>query len=534
STGDTEALVFYVFDLLFLNGADLRTLPLSERKAQLEKLVKGGKGIIRYIPHVKNPGADVHKAACEMNMEGIVSKQLDAPYRSGRGDSWQKSKCRAGQEIVIGGWTEVNGRFKSLLAGVNRDGKFVYVGRIGTGYGRAVVSRLVPELKKVAAKTSPFEGDAVPRGPETIKWAKPVLIAEVEFAGWTGDGALRQAAFKGLRQDKPASEIVQEKPMATKAAATASKSAPRSAAAKSGPMKVLGVAISHPEKILWPATDDQPEATKADLANYFEAIAERILPHIKGRPCSIIRTPDGIGGQSFFQRHAGKGSSDLITEVKVRGDKEPYIQFDTAAALIAAAQSGATELHPWNCQPGDPETPGRLVFDLDPAPDVDFSAVIDGAKEIRDRLTALGMTSFCKTTGGKGLHVVAPLAKPKKGELRWPEAKGFAQEVCRQMAADSPELYLINMAKKARVGKIFLDYLRNDRTSTAVAPYSPRARPGATVSMPVAWSQVRKGLDPQKFNIRSVPALVKKADPWAEYCDVEADFVKAAKKLLKK
>ncbi|MBV9461465.1 MAG: DNA ligase D [Bradyrhizobium sp.] len=542
SEGKTGKLIFFAFDLLFAEDMDLRRLPLRDRKARLKDLLDEREPKnIRYVEHFEVDGEAVMDSARELELEGIVSKKLSAPYHSGRTESWTKAKARAGQEVVIGGWKTTDGKFRSLMAGVYRGKHLVFVGMVGTGYGADKVKQIMPALKAAATDKSPFEGKNAPRREREVHWLKPELVAEIEFAGWTADGNVRQAAFKGLRTDKDAREVRAEmptmtsvvQPAAAKAAVKSSKSAPRAKAVDKKGSEVMGVVISHPDKAMWPDAGDGQPVTKLDLAHYFEAVGEWMMPHIKGRPSSLVRAPDGIKGEHFFQRHGMQGTSKLLELVRVSGDRKPYLEVDRIEGLAAVAQVGGLELHPWNCAPGEYDVPGRLVFDLDPAPDVDFTEVVEAAKLMRKHLSSLGMESFCKTTGGKGLHLVAPLLSGSRDRVSWPEAKGFAQGVCQLMANQDPEHYLLNMSKEKRKGKIFLDYLRNDRMSTAVAVLSPRARDGATVSMPLTWAQVKGDLDPKRFTVRTVPSLLAKTRAWQGY-DEAASSIKAAMKKLEK
>lgn len=399
----TGGLVYFAFDLLFEGGEDLRKLPLSHRKARLQAYVdrvgKKAGGRLRYVEHFASTGQAVLESACRMDLEGVISKKLDAPYHAGRSTSWVKSKCRGRDEVVIGGWSSEGGtRFRSLLVGVKDKRRLRYLGRVGTGYGEAVTKTLVPALKGVAADKSPFSGVGAPKAAKDIHWVKPVLVAEVEHGGYTESGSLRQAAFKGLREDKTAAEVTKA-PQAPSSTLTKSTDEPDAskttitvkAAPKAGKGKVVvaGVIISSPDKVLWPAVGDRPAITKADLARYYEAVAERILPHVGNRPTSIIRAPDGITGETFFQRHAMAGSNPRLKLIDVKA-RTPYVAAVDVGGLVAIGQSGGLELHPWGCAPGQPEVPDQITFDLDPDEGLDFGDVIAASKVVKAKLEDLG------------------------------------------------------------------------------------------------------------------------------------------------
>lgn len=531
SEGRTDDLVYFAFDLLFEGDEDLRKLPLSHRKARLQAYVdrigKAHAKRLRYVEHFGSSGQAVLESACRMDLEGVISKKLDAPYRAGRSASWVKSKCRGRDEVVIGGWSSEGGvRFRSLLVGVrDRDG-LRYLGRVGTGFGEAVTKTLTPALKAAAADKSPFSGAGAPKGAKDIHWVKPGLVAEIEHGGYTEGGSLRHAAFRGLREDKTAAEVT-EAPQAPSVMESAPPSRP---AGKAGKVVVAGVALSSPDKILWPARDGHPPITKADLARYYEAASERILVHVADRPVSIIRAPDGIAGETFFQRHAMAGSSPRLKLIDVK-ERKPYVGVVDVGGLVAIGQSGGLELHPWGCKPGDPETPDQITFDLDPDEGLDFADVIAAAKVVKVKLEGLGLTPFVKTTGGKGLHVVVPIKADARSRVEWDQAKAFAKAVSELVRADAPDRFTTTLAKKARGGKIFLDYLRNGRMATAVAPWSPRARPGAGVAFPLSWGQVRAGLDPSAFNLWTYPTLLKKPDPWKDFRKAETSLKPILKKV---
>jgi bifunctional non-homologous end joining protein LigD len=509
-------LVYVAFDLLFLDGRDLRGEPLLVRKKHLARLLQGRRGRLRYSEHFDAPGQEVYERACRMALEGIVSKRKQAPYTSGRGQAWLKVKCVLRQEFVIGGYTDPEGgraELGSLLLGVHEpDGRLVYAGKVGTGFSQDTLAALGKRLRRLEQRESPFATDG-PRPPARgVHWVKPVLVGEVAFTEWTRDGLLRHPAFAGLREDKPAAEVVRERSRAPGPAARPV------AGGSDATVSVAGVRLTHPDRVLYP----EQAITKLALARYYEAIADWIVPHVADRPLSLVRCPDGRRAQCFYQKHAGAGVPAEVKRVRIResgGGFATYLYVDDLPGLVALAQIGVLEVHPWGTRVGHLEKPDRLVLDLDPAPDFPWPQVVEAARDVRALLTDLELVGFLKTTGGKGLHVVVPL-RPAAG---WDAVRALAEGIGAELARRAPDRYTINPLKAERRGRIFVDYLRNTRGATAVAAYSPRARAGAPVSTPVGWTELSGETPPAGFTIETVPQRLARLrrDPWAEFFSVD-------------
>ncbi|MGO4334080.1 DNA ligase D [Labrys sp. KB_33_2] len=503
SEGRSDRFVYYGFDLIHLDGYDLRALPLVRRKMLLQELLADAGAEIRFSDHFEASGAMVLRHACRLSLEGIVSKLRTAPYQSGRGRSWVKSKCSARQDFVVAGYvpsTISRKAIGSLVLGVYEDGGLEPVGRVGTGFTRSVAEALFGRLEGMRVKQNPFARPLTAEEGREVRFTRPDLVAEVEFRAWTADRHLRHAAFRGLREDKPAKEVVRE----TRKKAGTMAAAPRRT-----------VKLTHPDRLYWP----QEGVTKEGLADYYAEVWRAMAPFVVGRPLALLRCPDGIEGPRFFQKHAWKGVNEHILQVSDPKDRdgEPLIAIEDLDGLIGLVQAAVLEIHPWGSTLADWERPDMITMDLDPGDDVAWGEVIAAAEQVKERLEQAGLTAFVKTSGGKGLHVVAPL-KPK---ANWPKVKAFTKAMADAMAADSPDRFVSTIAKAKRHGKILIDYLRNQRGSTAVAPYSTRARPGAAVSMPLAWEELAPAIGPAYFTVTNTPTRLSAlaADPWAHFLE---------------
>lgn len=499
SAGDDSGIQLYLFDLLHLAGRNLRPLPLRERKQRLATLLADVPAPLHYSDHLEEQAEVMIRHACRLGLEGIVAKRAEAPYRSGRSRDWLKLKCTGRQEFIVLGYQPSSHRrdaVGSLLMGLHRQGRLTAVGKVGSGFSAAAAGRLFKALQPLRDKPPPGV-----KGPPGIIWVRPELVVEVEFRGWTGDGMIRHAVFKGVREDKDPMDIKDERhPYPPSEAATAEGDA------------VAGITLSHPDRLLWPGQG----VTKRGLAEFYAEIADWILPHLIDRPLSLVRCPGGEGKPCFFAKHALKGLDEAVVPADISApgetDEGQYMMVRDLRGLIALVQMGVLELHPWGAKVGKLERPDRIIMDLDPGPGVEWPAVVDAALLLKRKLAADGLTSFVKTTGGKGLHVVVPLT-PRAG---WERIKTYAHALADQLANDDPAAFTSTLSKKARQGRIFIDYLRNGRGATAVAPYSTRARPGAPVSTPINWEELEGGIRPDQFTLETLPRRLSKLsrDPW--------------------
>lgn len=490
--GRADRFRYYLFDLLYLDGADLRDRPLEDRQARLAGVLAQPRGPLRLSEPFAAAGDVILRHACQLSLEGVVSKKRGAPYRSGRGKDWIKSKCAERQEFVIGGFapsTARDGAIGSLALGHWEAGRLIHAGRVGTGFDRRAAEDLFRRLEPLARKDSPFADPLDARARRDLVFVRPELVAEVEFRGRGAQGLLRHASFHGLREDKPAAEVSLEAP---------------ARAARPG-------RLTSPDRVYWPESG----TTKADLADWYAAAWPRMAPHLIQRPLALLRCPEGRAKACFFQKHAWKGQSrDILTLDDPGGAPgETLLAVGDLAGLIGLVQGGALEIHGWQARLDGLETPDRIVIDLDPGEGVGWAEVVSAAGEVRARLEAAGLAGFVKTTGGKGLHVVAPLV-PKAG---WDAVKGFARDVATEMTRDAPKRFVATVSKARRKGRILVDYLRNARGATAVIPYSSRARAGATVSVPLAWEELGPEVAPGRFTLRNARQRLEEPDPWAAF-----------------
>ncbi|MBO0738184.1 MAG: DNA ligase D, partial [Alphaproteobacteria bacterium] len=546
SRGTTEILSFFAFDLLYREGWDLTGAALEDRKEALARIIApNAEGMVRYSDHQVAHGPAFFRQACSYHLEGIISKRRSEPHRPGRGGSWLKVKCRNREEFVVIGFTDPERSrqgFGALLLGhYDPHGELRYAGRVGTGFDTSRLVALRGQLDALARAEAPV---SLPKGVahKGVHWIEPHLVAEIEFASWTTDNLLRQASFQGLRGDKDAAEVVYDR--SSKAVAAADPAPKKIAArppppaakqaqsaeperARDGSVVFAGVRITHPDRILCPGTS----FTKLDVARYYAAVCEWALPHLARRVLTLVRLP-AVGKKSFYQKHIGTEVPDAIRRVELDEEAGPEVfpYIDDLSGLIGLVQMGVLEIHPWGSPIEKLETPDRVTIDLDPDEGLPWPRVSEAAIDVREALLGIGLESFAKTTGGKGLHVVIPLT----AKLGWDEVKAFAKWVADGFVAQRPHDFTANMAKKSRQGRIYIDYLRNGRGATAVGAYSPRARPGAPVSTPLSWEEVEKAVRPDGFTLETVPNRVatRGSDPWAEMMAVRQSISAAVRRRI--
>lgn len=524
-SGDEERFIYYVFDAPWIAGFNLKAVRQIDRKQIVEQILlahsPSNDGMVRYSAHVQGQGQEMATLACHRKLEGIISKRADAPYESARSRSWIKSKCLKRQEFVIGGYTKPSGgrqKFGSLLLGIYDGGQLKYCGKVGTGFTEASLKDVSKQLQAQTVEESPFVSVPTAIKRQLQQWIEPTLVAEVEFTEWTSDGRLRHPSFKGLRSDKPAAEIIREEAMDTPAKPLQNKAASKKVARQQSAKDstVADIEITHPERIVFPDDD----ITKLHIAAYYEKVEKWVLPHLAERPLSLVRCPGGIAGECFFQKHFDVKLPKAVKSVaiKEKSKTDDYAWIEDVSGIVVLVQYGVLEFHPWPARVDDVEHPDFLVFDFDPGEESSWQQVVDGARDIRQRLRDLKLESFVRTSGGKGLHVVVPIAR----RTSWDEAKAFAGAMAEAMAGDAPQLYTANMNKQKRVGKVFVDYHRNGRGATAIGSYCTRARPGAPVATPLRWEELGKVPAANHFTVNNLPQRLARlrSDPWAEFFEV--------------
>jgi bifunctional non-homologous end joining protein LigD len=508
-----QNLTYIVFDLLALDGTDLRGHRLTERKGMLETLMKEAPKNLWYSRHVRGNGEESFAAACEMGMEGIVGKKPDSIYSGTRNGDWIKLKCDKRQEFVIGGYTLSNKRnsgISSLFLGIYEGKDLIFAGRAGTGLSESTIQELEEKFKAITRKTPPFKFSPKPRTNEKVIWLAPELVAEIKFAEWTEDNLLRQASFKGLRTDKKPQEVKRENEDDELEMQTFSGGEEEAMEADGDALIVEGIKITHPDKVLF----DDLQVTKADVIRYYEKVAERMLPYVSHRILSIVRCPKGISQTCFYKKHPGQSSKGIITVPVPGGDggTEDYFYIDSMIGLIYEAQMGTLEFHTWGSRVDELEKPDIMVFDLDPDEGMDLAAIRQGVKDLKSILDQLSLISYLKTSGGKGYHVVVPF----KPAVPWDTFYDFAKRMAEVMEQQWPERYTSNIRKAKRKNKIFIDWMRNGRGATSIAPYYLRARKGAKVSMPIAWAELDT-IAPDGIGILDALLRIKKEDPWKDF-----------------
>ena len=531
-------LVYIVFDLLFLDGRSLLREPLHARKAALERIVRGSQ--VQFAEHIEGSGAEAFREACRLRAEGIVSKRRDQPYMSGKRTGWVKTKCIQRQEFVIGGFTDPEGSRQgigALLVGYYDRDRLAFAGKVGTGFTTKSAADLRRTLDRIEIDACPF----TPRPPgwlgKNAHWVQPTLVGEVAFTEWTGEGNLRHPSFQGVRSDKSPRSIVREQPEAPPAA-SANTSPPRRrstsgggrSSSGNGPAAVLGVTITHPERVMYP----KPPVTKLDVARYYGEIAKAMMPHVDGRPLTLVRCGEGIGGDCIFMKHSKLWAPPQLRRVRIQEKTKlgAYLVIESPDAIVALAQMDILEIHTWNTRYDKVELPDRIVIDLDPGARVRWREVVGAARLVREVLRTLNLESWVKTTGGRGLHVVIPIARKRA----WTECLEFARSLGDALVRHDSKLFTMQFGKRGRERQILVDYLRNNRTNTSIAAFSTRARAGAPVSMPIDWEELDDSLDPASFTIATVPGRLasQRSDPWAGYFRARQSITATALKALQR